>query len=149
MKNRWLYALSLLTLLSCASSKSQQQTGQLCGTIAWQSGNRMPSPDQPTATPVGIAREIQIYELTNQRQVQIVKGFMQQISTKRVAVAQSDAAGHFCVKLPVGKYSVFVNEPEKGLWSNLFDGEGNIFPVEIKAEATTNIQFLVNYKASY
>lgn len=149
MKNRWLYALSFLTLLSCASSQSRQQTGQLCGTIAWQSGNRMPSPDQPPAQPVGIARDIRIYELTQLSQVQRQNGFIHSIPSKLIATAQSDAAGHFCVKLPVGKYSVFVDEKDKGLWSNLFDGEGHIFPVEIKAGAVTHIEFLVNYKASY
>ena len=36
-----------------------------------------------------------------------------------------------------------------GLYANLFDGENNIYPVEVQEDQVTHIEFLINYEASY
>jgi hypothetical protein len=61
----------------------------------------------------------------------------------------SDKNGDFCLELPEGKYSIMVREEGKGLWANIFDGEENIFPFEVKKEKNEPINFVVNYQAAY
>ncbi|WP_238395688.1 carboxypeptidase regulatory-like domain-containing protein [Pontibacter pudoricolor] len=122
----------------------------IAGRILWESGNRMPSPDAPpTESKRGVQRTVYIYELTNANQVTTQNGvFHTNIQTKLVAEVATDANGNFSVALKPGKYSLFTKE-EKGLYANLFDGEMNIFPVEVKDGQVSTIEFLVNYQASY
>jgi hypothetical protein len=122
----------------------------ITGRILWQAGNQMPSPDAPpTEGKRGVERTVYIYELTNANQVTTQNGvFHTNIQTKLVAETTSDANGFFSVALKPGRYSLFTKE-EKGLYANMFDGEMNIFPVEVKEGQVTTIEFLINYQASY
>ncbi|MBJ6117432.1 carboxypeptidase regulatory-like domain-containing protein [Pontibacter sp. BT310] len=122
----------------------------ITGRILWQAGNQMPSPDAPpTENKRGVERTVYIYELTNANQVTTQNGvFHTNIQTKLVAETTSDANGFFSVALKPGRYSLFTKE-EKGLYANMFDGEMNIFPVEVKEGEVTTIEFLINYQASY
>jgi hypothetical protein len=122
----------------------------ITGRILWQAGNQMPSPDAPpTENKRGVERTVYIYELTNANQVTTQNGvFHTNIQTKLVAETTSDANGFFSVALKPGRYSLFTKE-EKGLYANMFDGEMNIFPVEVKEGQVTTIEFLINYQASY
>ncbi|WP_255481033.1 carboxypeptidase-like regulatory domain-containing protein [Pontibacter sp. Tf4] len=166
--------LVLLTLAACCGSKqgkattasetgtitqpenTQVQQSQaiikqgITGRILWQAGNQMPSPDAPpTDNKRGVERTVYIYELTNANQVTTQDGvFHTNIQTNLVAQVVTDANGNFSVALEPGKYSLFTKE-EKGLYANLFDGEMNIFPVEVKKGEVTTIEFLINYQASY
>ncbi|MER2997248.1 carboxypeptidase regulatory-like domain-containing protein [Pontibacter populi] len=167
--------LALLLLAACCGSKqgkattgsetgtiTNSQTTQvqqnqaaaikqgITGRIIWESGNRMPSPDAPPAeSKRGVQRAVYIYKLTNANQVTTQDGvFHTNIQTKLVSQVETDADGNFSVALDPGKYSLFTKE-EKGLFANLFDGEMNIYPVEVKKGQVTTIEFLVNYQASY
>ncbi|WP_204281873.1 carboxypeptidase-like regulatory domain-containing protein [Pontibacter burrus] len=166
--------LMLLTLAACCGSKqgktttasetgtiTQPETTQvqqsqaaikqgISGRILWESGNRMPSPDAPpTESKRGVQRTVYIYKLTNANQVTTQNGvFHTNIQTNLVSKVVTDANGYFSVALEPGNYSLFTEE-EKGLYANLFDGEMNIFPVEVKKGEVTTIEFLINYQASY
>ncbi len=166
--------LALLLLAACCGSKqgnattgsetetiTQPETTQvqqnqaaikqgITGHILWESGNRMPSPDAPPAeSKRGVERTVYIYELTNANQVTTQDGvFHTNIQTNLVTEIVTDANGRFAVALKPGKYSLFTKE-EKGLYANLFDGEMNIFPVEVKEGQVTDVEFLINYGASY
>ena len=166
--------LTLLLLAACCGSKqgkattgsetgtiTQPETTQvqqnqaaikqgITGRILWESGNRMPSPDAPpTESKRGVQRTVYIYKLTNANQVTTQDGvFHTSIQTNLVSQVVTDANGNFSVALEPGKYSLFTKE-EKGLYANLFDGEMNIFPVEVKEGQVTTIEFLINYQASY
>ncbi|WP_114777501.1 carboxypeptidase regulatory-like domain-containing protein [Botryobacter ruber] len=120
------------------------------GKIYYESGNQMPSPDVPrTSNKRGVQRQVFIYELTNASQVTTTEGvFYSNIKTKQVAQVTTDANGNFSVSLKPGRYSIFTKEP-KGLYANLFDGQNNIFPVEVKEGEVTEVEFLVNYDAVY
>ncbi|GAA4407579.1 hypothetical protein GCM10023187_28350 [Nibrella viscosa] len=132
-----------------AASKAPFQG--ICGTVLFKSGNHMPGPDMPRPGTNGrpVQREILIYELTNLGQVEAGEdGFYKQVNSKLVKTAKSDKNGKFCVALPVGRYSLFVRE-EKGLYANLFDGESNIVPVEVKKNCKTTITFEITYAAVF
>lgn len=120
------------------------------GRVLLKSGNQMPSPDAPpTENKRGVERIVYIYELTNVNQVATKDGvFHTNIQTNLVSQVVTDANGFFSVSLKPGKYSLFTKE-EQELYANLFDGEMNIFPVEVKKGQVTTIEFLINYQASY
>lgn len=108
----------------------------------------MPGPDQKSASAKGISRKIYIYEVTVQNQVVQEDGFFKRIDTKLIKVGKSRRNGRFRIKLPSGLYSVFVEE-SKGLWANLFNGEGQINPVEVKNGVWTTFPININYMAAY
>lgn len=121
----------------------------IAGKVLWQAGNQMPSPDVPPSKGRGVQRTLYIYELTNSNQAKTTDGvFHTNIQTNLVTQVVTDANGNFAVSLKPGKYSLFSKE-EKGMFANLFDGEMNINPVEVKEGQVTNVEFLINYQASY
>ena len=137
------------------ASASQAQDQQapieqgIAGKVLWVAGNQMPSPDVPLSKGRGVQRTLYIYELTNSSQAKTTEGvFHTNIQTNLVTQVVTDANGNFAVSLKPGKYSLFSKE-EKGMFANLFDGEMNINPVEVKQGEVTNIEFLINYQASY
>ncbi len=110
----------------------------------------MPSPNAPKSSGKrGAQRTLYIYELTKGTQTNTLEGvFHTNIQTNLVTQVVTDANGNFAVGLAPGKYSLFSKE-EKGLYANLFDGENNIFPVEVQQGQVTTVEFLINYNASY
>ncbi|GAA4435102.1 hypothetical protein GCM10023188_26810 [Pontibacter saemangeumensis] len=134
-------------------SKAQEQQAPLeqgiAGKVLWQSGNQMPSPDAPPSKGKGVQRTVYVYQLTNGAQASTTDGvFHTNIQTDLVTQVQTDANGNFAVSLKPGRYSLFTKE-EKGLYANLFDGENNIYPVEVEEGQVTSVEFLINYEASY
>ncbi|WP_051296286.1 carboxypeptidase-like regulatory domain-containing protein [Eisenibacter elegans] len=126
----------------------------IAGRILWLEGNRMPSMDPVTRKAVeyedvGIAREIHVYTPTKMTQVSVSEAvFYTNFPSKPVAVGRSDAQGCFEIALPPGEYTLVVKE-EKGFYGNMFDGDGNIYPITVEANKVTPIRFLVDYMASY
>jgi hypothetical protein len=137
------------------SSQSQEQQAAIkqgiTGKVVWEAGNQMPSPDAPPSSGGrrGVQRTLYIHELTNGTQATTREGvFHTNIRTNLVTQVNTDADGNFTVSLKPGKYSIFSKE-EQGLYANLFDGQNNIFPVEVKEGQLTTIEFLINYEAVY
>ncbi|WP_439881072.1 carboxypeptidase-like regulatory domain-containing protein [Pontibacter sp. MBLB2868] len=119
------------------------------GQVLWLAGNQMPSPDAPPSKGRGVERTLYIYELTNSSQAKTTDGvFHTNIQTNLVTQVVTDANGNFAVSLKPGKYSLFSKE-EKGLFASIFDGEMNINPIEVQKGQVTNVEFLINYQASY
>lgn len=118
------------------------------GQVFWLSGNQMPGPGRKPAANLGISREIQIFELTTKADVVQHDTFFADIRTKKVATVVSDNDGRFKVKLPPGRYSVFVKEPQ-GLFANLFNTAGEINPVTVEAKKFTWLSITVDYEAVY
>ncbi|HEY9048988.1 MAG TPA: carboxypeptidase regulatory-like domain-containing protein [Ohtaekwangia sp.] len=140
--------LLLTTLVSLLFSAQAQKQG-VRGQVFWVSGNQMPGPDQQVKTPQqGIVREIYIYNATRLQDATQQNGFFSNISTTLVAKVISDKDGSFKVKLPEGKYSVFVKE-DQGLFANLYDGNGCINCVSVKPRKYSWITITVDYQAAY
>lgn len=156
----WLLLLSLLlgvSYLTMTQSKpiTKKKSGAtapfqgLCGTVIFKSGNLQPGPDRTLPKGLPVVREVLIYELTTQNQVQANgEGFYTEVKSKLVKTAKSGKDGKFCVALPVGLYSVFVRE-EQGLYANQFDSDNHIFPVEIRKNRKSTITFEITYAAVF
>ena len=96
-----------------------------------------------------MVREVFIFEPTSTNDViQLQGGFYSDIKTKLVATTMSDDNGHFSVNLPAGQYSLFVKENDL-YYSNLFDTNFNINPVNIISGATTTVESDITYQAYF
>jgi hypothetical protein len=98
-----------------------------------------------------VHRKIYIYELTMMTNVVRSKPyspFYSKINTNLVTTIESDTSGFFQVELEPGSYSLFVFE-DTCFYSNLFDGNGAIFPVKIESGKVTEVRFDITYDATY
>ena len=137
---------SLLFFLVTSSALSQKQGLQ--GQVFWVSGNQMPGPEAVLSPNQGAVREVLIYEITSISDATQVGPFFRDIKTKLVATTQSKPDGTFKVKLPVGSYSIFTRE-KNGLYANLFDNQGYINPVVVKAGQYAWKTITIDYDAAY
>lgn len=123
------------------------------GQVIWLEGNLMPGireEGDTTTLPTGegVQRTVYIYELTKREEAIYEDGFFTKIQQDLVKEVQTNAQGYFSVPLDTGQYSIFVEE-EKGLYANLFDGDGNIQPVRVHPDSVSQIEIKVDYKAVY
>ncbi len=141
----------LLSMTACAqkSSRSGHEQG-ICGTVMEKRGNHMPSPDSPPSRGQPVERELLIFPLLNMSQVEAGDdGFIKSVgAVKPVKTVKSDKAGKFCVSLPIGRYSIVVQEP-KGLYANLFDAQNNIFPVTVQKNRRSTINVDITHQAVF
>ena len=149
----FLFPLLSALLFACSVTDLSQNNNAMQqgirGKVILREGNFMPGPNRPNQAKDQVAvREIIIYELTNTLQVKMQNGFYHDITTKQIAKVTSAPDGSFQVALKSGKYSLFTKEPA-GLFANLLDGDGYIFPVEVQANQVTPVEFVIDYKASY
>lgn len=137
MRTPYLFLTLLLglTLTTCAQKHSARNnkpvvTQGICGTVVEKRGNYMPSPDVTRPNSSGTPAECQvlIFPVLNRSRVDAGEnGFITSVrGVKPVKTVKSGKDGKFCVSLPVGQYSVVVQEPQ-GLYANLFDNQNNIF----------------------
>jgi hypothetical protein len=124
-----------------------QQQG-VKGQLYLVTGNQMPSPNRKHIPRKGVVREIYIYGLTNMSEVDREGVFYKKIHTRFVKSQFSNADGTFRIKLPPGKYSLFVKE-YNGLYANLFDNENNISPFIVERKAYTWMTVTIDYAATY
>jgi hypothetical protein len=153
-------AVTLIVIAGCRSlGKDSKQMEAGCkqplqqglqGKVVFKSGNLMPSPDAPAEDGgSAVEREVYIYELTQRSQTASEENqFFSNIQTQLVKKVRSDATGCFQAYLEPGRYSVFVMEKGR-LYANMFDGQGNIFPVEVNKAEVTDIVFEITYEATF
>ncbi|HOX82380.1 MAG TPA: carboxypeptidase regulatory-like domain-containing protein [Chryseolinea sp.] len=139
--------LLLLVLVTFQISVLAQKQG-IKGQVFWIGGNQMPGPKKSNSPQQGIIREIIIYNSVKLQDTKQTDGFFTEIPGPPVASILSKADGSFRINLPPGNYSVFVKE-SKGLFANLFDGEGNINPITVKERKYSWLTLSVDYEAVY
>ncbi|SKC88667.1 hypothetical protein [Ohtaekwangia koreensis] len=139
----------LITLISLLGTVQAQKQG-IQGQVFWVSGDQMPIliPEKAITPQQGIVREVYIYNAATLKDATQQDGFFSEIQTTLVAKVLSSADGSFKVKLPEGKYSVFVKE-DKGLFANLYDGNGCINCITVKPRKYSWITLAVDYQAAY
>ncbi|WP_229317394.1 hypothetical protein [Larkinella sp. C7] len=144
-----LLLLAFTLFIACKPSQHSKSFQGICGTVLFKSGNHMPGPDRPQPKGQPVVREVLIYELTKIDQTEATDdGFYTKINTRFIKKVKSDTDGKFCISLPAGSYSVFVQE-EKGLYANLSDGQNNIFPVTVEKNRRSTIAFDISYQAVF
>lgn len=113
------------------------------------SGNQMPSPDIKPAPPTGIKGTLFIYELTNISQTVKLEGsFYSSVSTKLIKKVETNDKGYFKVKLPPGKYSLFIQK-DTVLYANRFDSQNNVAPIEVQRKKMAKVDVRMDYSAVY
>ncbi|MFO7256568.1 MAG: carboxypeptidase-like regulatory domain-containing protein [Bacteroidota bacterium] len=137
----------LATLIAYPFEGVCQRQG-IRGQVFWLSGNQMPGPGRAVTPGLGIKREIHIYEVATRNQADQQEVFFSNIKTRHVATVVSDADGRFKVKLPPGRYSLFVKEPQ-GLFANLFSTSDEINPIVVEPRKFTWVSITVDYEAAY
>ncbi|MFA6060013.1 MAG: hypothetical protein WC756_17530 [Taibaiella sp.] len=121
----------------------------IAGEVIWKEGNHMPGIGTSPGITKKVSREIVVYPIINQKDVQQADApFFSKIKAKKVATLKSGKNGKYYIRLPKGRYSVFVLEKGK-LYANQYDGEGNINPVEIEKNKLTTLDLILDYKAAY
>ncbi|MEO7990441.1 MAG: carboxypeptidase regulatory-like domain-containing protein [Chryseolinea sp.] len=140
--------LLLILLLFTIQLSAEAQKQGIKGQVFWLSGNQMPGPDKNRSPQQGIVREVVVYPEVKLQDSKQTDGFFTDIQSKPIASFVSKPDGSFKIKLPPGNYSVFVKE-SKGLFANLFNGQGIINPVTVKIKKYTWITLTVDYEAAY
>lgn len=150
MKVQGTLILGVLLFSLCSFKLNWCRKQGIEGYLYKVSGNQMPSPDQKPSPPLGIKDTLYIYELTNTSQVikKDASPFYSSIATRFVKWVVTNNKGYFKVKLPVGKYSLFVKK-DTFFYSNRFDSQNNIAPVEVLAKKMIKVEFRVDYGAVY
>ena len=119
----------------------------LWGDVWFWAGDFMPVCASGTVS--GVAREIQVYELTSMGQTEPVGlTFFRSVNTRRIASVLADRDGFFKVQLPPGRYSLFAKE-DSLLYANFFDGQANIYPVAVDSARVTETRFDIDYRATH
>ncbi len=137
--------LALILVLPAISLLGQQG---IKGKVEWVSGNQMPGPDGPASKPLGIKREILVYQATRLTQASMDGVFFYHIQTVLVKKVKSAKNGFFKATLPPGEYSIFIKE-KNGLFANRFDSQNRINCVIVKPGQFTEITIRVDYEAAY
>ena len=110
----------------------------------------MPDPDQTEQLGEPVSRVIFIYSLTNRSETEGDGiNLYTKINTKRVKTVNSNNKGRFCVNLPLGKYSFFIEEPGFGTYANIFDDKMNICPIEVKKRKNADIVLKITHTATF
>jgi len=142
---RYLFYLILIFILTCCGSLNKQG---IVGQLDWVTGNQMPGPDKIPVARQGVVREVQIYELLSQSDVESDGVFIKKVNKPLVKTVVSDSNGKFKVSLPTGSYSILIKETN-GLFANQFDHNNNIQPVIVKEKRFSEVTITINYEAAY
>ncbi|MCC5921879.1 MAG: carboxypeptidase-like regulatory domain-containing protein [Cyclobacteriaceae bacterium] len=129
------------------------------GKIVWVEGNQMPqvipegvdvdSFTMAAPSPKGVVRTLYVFPLTKQQDVKREGEFFKNIPHDPIATVTSDEKGEFDLALPAGNYSLMVEEKKGMFFANIFDGKGNINPIKVVQDQVTQVEFVINYRASY
>jgi hypothetical protein len=141
--------LMMILLSACAATKLQVAGRQgIEGNIYLVSGNQMPGPGRPLNKGRGVSRTVYFYAPTTGNETQGTAPLYTNLKTKLIAQTKSDSTGHYSIKLPAGKYSVFINEAGH-LFAAESDGTGTLNPVDVLSKTITKKDFTLNHNAAY
>jgi hypothetical protein len=134
---------------SCAVAQKPVKISQgVQGTVVERKGNYMPSPGAAPDNGKPLVTDVLVYELTNRNEVSSADGTtFTNLTKKLIAKTSTDNNGFYMISLPVGIYSVFINNGH--LYANSIDGKGNINPVTITKNNVAQLNIMVSNTAVY
>jgi hypothetical protein len=120
------------------------------GTVKEETGNRMPGPGRELPPPQAVQTTVYVYEPTNLSQVDQAgtSPLYNAIRSRLVDSVMTDKEGNFEVSLKPGNYSVFVQTRGK-YFANSFDAKNNIAPVTVEAGKVSEVNIVINDRATY
>jgi hypothetical protein len=148
----FLSVLILAFTISCAVRTNNVAAVKqgISGRITFEEGNHMPGPGQPaSAAQKGVKRDVLIYAVATAAQAEGQRPLFTRIHTKLAARVKSDSTGYFQCSLDPGTYSVVTVEEGGKLFSSISNEKDELSPVEVKADAISAYNIVVNYKAVY
>lgn len=138
----------ILFALSAGQLLIAQKLGAIKGQLYWQPPETNYSPDRQNIPYNGIPLEIFVHQITTEAEVDFEDGKIHKIYTPVVARFFCKWNGSFKVKLPPGRYSVFVRE-KNNFFGNLKDANGNLSPATIdNTKRTTWVTITLDYSAN-
>lgn len=138
--------LSVFLFVGCATRSQQAKTSILSGELRELVGDFMPSPDLPKDLS-GMPLKARIAITTAVAAETNAIPFFNALPARLVKEVKTDAKGIFRLRLPPGRYSVFVQLKE-GWYANLIQ-DGLIQPVYLQKDSTTSITIKVTPKATF
>ena len=142
--------LGLVLVMSSFTTNCFRKKQGIRGTVTLSSGNQMPSPDVPPATPKAFETTLYLFEKTNLQQVERQKSssFYTAIYTRLIKEIRTDAKGRFKIRLEPGEYSIFTKKGDL-YYANTFDEYNTIAPVKVVAGKFSEIIIKVDHQAVY
>ncbi|QJD95539.1 hypothetical protein HH214_06465 [Mucilaginibacter robiniae] len=139
----------LVITLSSMFSGSIHLSSGIEGHIYQATGNHMPMRGKAIEpSNKSLNCRINIYQATTIAHTTGHLPLFTQINTHLVASLHTDSTGYYQVKLPVGKYSVFIRQ-DSSYFAAETDGQGILNPVEVKTQQLTRRDFTVTLQAAY
>jgi hypothetical protein len=136
--------LAFFTLLQYTHAPKEGISGQ----VLWLRDDQMSGPSKTIAPPLGVVREILIYNATFLKDAKQDDQFFSEINTELVTQTWSKDDGTFKVKLPPGEYSVFTRE-SRGLYAGMIDKNGCINCVVVKPKKYSWVAITIDYDTPY
>jgi hypothetical protein len=135
-KNHWQIGLIfILFCISCRSQKMPNASGFLEGISGVYEGNCMPSPGVEPCKP----------RLTSLK-IHVTKQSENYLSQHLVKTIASDENGQFQTELPIGDYSIFIEDEGEFVCSQLAcDTSCICFPIKIVAGESTSIKVYLDH----
>jgi len=138
----------VVLVAGCEWTNGQEADQGIRGQVLWLEGNFMPGPDREARRGEPAERTLYIFPALKHAELEQTGTFYKKPKVEPVKVVKSDEEGKFSVTLPPGLYSLLSRE-EDGLYANLFDGEGRVFPIVVKSGEFTEVIFRIDYKAVF
>ncbi len=149
MKTTFLYLNLIFSATACQVSWSQQTGDQgVYGKIFWLEGNQMPGPGRPPSQGEPVVRTIWVYPLLKAGELDRMEALFSKPDLEAIASTKSNDQGEFKLALPVGNYSILIQE-EEGYFAGLFDGDNHVNPVTVESQKYSEFNIKIDYKASY
>lgn len=122
----------------------------ISGTVLEKKGNQMPMKGGPSSSGKPFITTVFIYEPTNLSQVQRTgtSPVYTAIRTKLVASVKTDSTGSFHIQLPVGAYSLFIQQGNQ-YYANLFDTDNHIALFKVAEGKITEANLVISSGAFY
>lgn len=146
------YLLICLILFGCGSVKVhslQKNIEGIRGHVFEQQGNVMPSKGKPSGKGSPISTKIYVFQPTELAQVDgLIGPICSKVNTVLLDSATSDSSGNYFVALKPGRYTVLVKY-ESGYFIPFFSGLNGLAMIQIQPKLVSDLDIIVNVKASY
>ncbi len=154
--------IMILLIAACSNNDSIEQINGpgdndpqynqgIYGQVMFLEGDFMPRPIEmeQTGTAYPVSRPILVFEKTGYTDVSPRYGpLYSEIYTSLVATVSSDEDGMYFLPLPIGEYSIFVEDDGK-FFANRSSIGGCIGGFRVEANELNRLNIDINYKASY